>query len=335
VKDIFPVSQGGRRVTFVAINTLQIAWLSRLACKGIISKGQSILEFSPQDVASSPREVRHYALRHNPPGVVDDVLGEIFDGDVARKGASAPFYRIFGVERYRSTDAIDYRADWMRDFNSPVGLRERFDLVTNFGTAEHVFNIGEMFRSMHDVLRPGGVALHVMPAFGEIDHGFYNIHPTTYLDLAAANDYVIEDMHYVDRWDIRNKILEAEFPAEFDFDNLPIHLEHLKDRPFLQRKVTDLFVENYRDSETQRYGGDRPGLLYDYCCVALRKTKPDRFRVPLQGVYGGGVAEDTVTWRRRLLTFSVMRFGPVIPLVPRPIRKFIGKILRASGSPEK
>jgi hypothetical protein len=69
-------------------------------------------------------------------------------------------------------------------------------LATNFGTAERVFNIGELFHSIHDALRPGGVAMHVLPAFGDIDHGFYNIHPAVYFDLAAADDYTIEDKFY-------------------------------------------------------------------------------------------------------------------------------------------
>lgn len=274
----------------MGINTLQVAWLSRLAKKGIIQRGQSIVEFSPQDVMSPRHAVRQYALRHNPPDAVDPILDQIFDGEKLRADGIPGFYRLFGVERYRCTDLLDTRSDWIYDFNDYVELQEQFDLATNFGTAEHVFNIGNLFHSIHDALRPGGVALHVLPTFGDIDHGFYNIHPTVYLDLAAANNYVIEDMFYGDRWDIRNKMLEADLAADFDFDNVPVRLELMKDRSALQRAVTKQFVGNYNDAATQRFGEPFPSLLYDYCAVALRKTASTPFQIPMQTIYGGGQA---------------------------------------------
>lgn len=274
-----------KRISIVAINTLQVAWLSRLAAKGIISRGQSIVEFSPQDVFSPRHAVRHYALRHNRPDEVERLLDGVFDGETARRDGIPAFYRLFGVDRYRSLDLLDARADLIRDFNQPVTLDEQFDLATNFGTAEHVFNVGQLFHSIHDAIRPGGVALHVLPAFGDIDHGFYNIHPTIYFDLAKANNYTIEDFCYVDRWDIRNKMLEADLADDVDFDAFPVRIREMKDRAVLQRKVTEQFIANYSDSETQRHGASYPGVLYDYCIAALRKTHSQAFRFPMQGYY--------------------------------------------------
>lgn len=290
-------------------NTLHVAWLSRLAGKGIISKGQSIVEFSPQDIMAPRAAVRHYALRHNPAEIVDRMLEEIFDGDKPRPDGIPAFYRLFGIEHYRSTDLLDPRADWKRDFNGYVTLPEQFDLATNSGTAEHVFSIGELFHSIHDALRPGGVALHELPAFGDIDHGFYNVHPTAYFDLAAANDYTIEDIYYGDRWDIRNKMLEADLAADFDFDALPIRVEHMKNRAVLQRMVTERFIANYNDPDTRRFGESYPGVLYDYCAVALRKNTSRPFRFPVQAYYGGNLAprltEKEIWWKR-------LKVGPAI-----------------------
>jgi SAM-dependent methyltransferase len=286
----------------VGINTLQIAWLSRLAEKGIISRGQSIVEFSPQDIYSTRRAVKKYALRHNPPEILERMLENIFDGETPRADGIPEFYRLFGVERYRSMDLLDARVDWKRDFNKPIRLRQRFDLATNFGTAEHVFNIAQLFCSMHDAIRPGGVMLHVLPTFGDIDHGFYNIHPTIYFDLAAANDYTIEDICYVDRWDIRDKMLLADLDAGFDFDALPIRIGHMRDRAELQRMVTERFITNYRDPDTQRYGAAYPGILYDYCVAALRKNHARAFRLPMQGFYGGNTRVTLKDYKTRFIS---------------------------------
>ena len=56
----------------------------------------------------------------------------------------------------------------------PVGKwREHFDLVTNFGTSEHV-SAGQMqvFHTVHDLCRVGGVMIHVVPQSGTCkNHG--------------------------------------------------------------------------------------------------------------------------------------------------------------------
>jgi putative sugar O-methyltransferase len=275
----------------MAINALQVAWISRLAAKKIIREGDSILEFGPQDVLCARSVVEQYGRRHRDGRVVTKVLNEMYDDtDKPKPVVPSAFYSLFGTDRYRSLDLMDPRSDWLLDCNKPFVLPERFDVVTNFGTAEHVFNIAALFQSVHDALKPGGVALHVLPAFGDVDHGFYNIHPTTYLDLAAANNYEIDDLCYVDRWDIRNRTLEEDIVADFDFDSIPIQKEHLRDRARLQRMVAEMYVANFNHPKTQQYGPAFPGYVYDYCIVALRKTNDDPFRYPVQGYYGGGVA---------------------------------------------
>jgi hypothetical protein len=309
----------------MGINTLQVAWFSRLAKKGVLVPGQSVVEFSPQDLVSSRQAVRQYGSRHNSPDVVERLLDEIFDGESARTTGISAFYQMFGATRYRSADLLDPRADWRLDFNQVIRLPEQFTVATNFGTAEHVFNIGNVFRSMHDALCPGGVALHVLPAFGDVNHGFYNIHPTIYFDLAAANDYTIEDICYGDRWDIRNKALETDLAADFDFDSLPIQIEHMTQRSVLQRMVTERFVENYGHPDTKRFSSGFPGILYDYCIVALRKNYDRDFRPPLQGYYGGGAASANATTppvrRRRSDVASGLawRAGRVVKAVVRAI----------------
>jgi hypothetical protein len=308
----------------MAINALQVAWISRLATKGIIRSGDSVIEFSPQDVLASRRAVERYGLRHQTPETVAELMRKIFDGEKARGSGIPSFYRLFGVEYYRSTDLLDNRVDWVRDFNYLVKLPERFRVATNFGTAEHIFDIGQMFRSMHDALLPGGVALYVLPTFGDINHGFYNIHPTLYFDLAEANGYAIDDFHYVDRWDIRNRALEANLDADVDFDAMPIGRKEVLDRSLLQRRVTETFVANYHRADTQRYGQDFPSMLYDYCICALRKANDAPFRMPIQQYYGGGAAADAGDLPRTPIAHRVRAwravFGRILSAKLRRIR---------------
>jgi hypothetical protein len=97
---------------------------------------------------------------------------------------------------------------------------------------------------------------------------------------------VIEDLCYVDRWDIRNRVFETDLRPEYDFDALPIRMEQLRDPQVLKRRVSAHFVENYQLPETLFHGSSFPGRCYDYCLVALRKTMSRHFQHPMQGIYG-------------------------------------------------
>ena len=108
-------------------------------------------------------------------------------------------------------------------------------------------------------------------------------------------------------------MLEAEILSDIDFEVLPIRAEHMRDGALLQRMVTEQFVKNYHDPETQRFGSTYPSILYDYCCVALRKNGADGFRLPMQSAYGGGVstrslpAPDRLKWLAKRIPNAVAR----------------------------
>lgn len=76
--------------------------------------------------------------------------------------------------------------------NSPgPDLVGKFDLVTNFGTTEHVFNQVESFRTIHDLLKPTGVAYHDLPFAGYLYHGLFRYDSLFFDALTAANKYTL------------------------------------------------------------------------------------------------------------------------------------------------
>jgi hypothetical protein len=80
------------------------------------------------------------------------------------------------------------------DLNYPIDLGRQFDTVINHGTAEHVFNIAQVFRTIHEHTVPGGLMLHESPFTGWIDHGFYGMQPTLFFDLAEFNGYALQGL---------------------------------------------------------------------------------------------------------------------------------------------
>lgn len=81
------------------------------------------------------------------------------------------------------------------DLNLPVEEKYfgAFDVVTNFGTSEHVVpSQMPCFQTMHDLCKPGGLILHAVPGEGCNRHGHWR-YPLQWLRVMAEDQgyYVI------------------------------------------------------------------------------------------------------------------------------------------------
>ena len=79
--------------------------------------------------------------------------------------------------------------DLNTDISKQYNYNKQFDLVTNNGTGEHVFNQYTVYKNMHDLTKVGGYMIHVLPFYRWVDHGFFNTQPNLYPCLANQNDY--------------------------------------------------------------------------------------------------------------------------------------------------
>ena len=90
-------------------------------------------------------------------------------------------------------DGGDIRID-LNQGRVPWRYRGAFDLAVNAGTTEHVANQGNAFAAIHDLVRSGGLMVHQLPAYGNIDHGFFGYQPKFFHRLAKANDYELAEL---------------------------------------------------------------------------------------------------------------------------------------------
>ena len=111
----------------------------------------------------------------------------------ARGDRVAAYYAGLGARSYTAIDVNDTYGSLVMDLNKDLDaeyqFREQFDLVTNNGTGEHVFDQAAVYRNAHKLTRPGGLMVHVMPFVNYVNHGFYSFHPNLYHALAVANRY--------------------------------------------------------------------------------------------------------------------------------------------------
>ena len=167
-----------------------------LAKEKILHSGQSICELGAQELGDTA-------------GYDTSALCTIFNRQsIPLTGSSLDFMSTLGFVNYTS---IDMSAQWgalrfdLNTVKHPHLGYKTFDVVTNLGTIEHVFNTANCFQLMHELTAVGGVMLHVGPVGsrqpGWDEHGFYLLSHNLFRDLARANKYDVLCQYSVEHRD--------------------------------------------------------------------------------------------------------------------------------------
>jgi len=118
-------------------------------------------------------------------------LGDQWITHEKRRLAKEFYEQDMGCGRYESIDG-NGRGTILADLNYPIRpWPGEFDLVTDFGTGEHVFNQCQVFQTIHLLTRPGGYIVFDRPTDGYQGHCYWNAQECVYEDLAVANNYEV------------------------------------------------------------------------------------------------------------------------------------------------
>lgn len=129
------------------------------------------------------------------------------DGDEFEKVRNFPdyprcstkfFWQLLGARSAVCSDINREHDSIYIDLNQPLNdpsLEGKFDLVTDFGNNEHVFNVGEAYRTMHRLCRKGGLLWINQRVY--CGNGFFCFDQSFFEGLAAANRYGVVYSAYV------------------------------------------------------------------------------------------------------------------------------------------
>jgi hypothetical protein len=95
-------------------------------------------------------------------------------------GYAEPLFDLLGAEEARSFDASRFEgATDIHDFNQPLTSQhqQRFDVVLDSGSLEHVFHVTSALRNVMDMTALGGHVISIAPANNWLGHGFYQFSP--------------------------------------------------------------------------------------------------------------------------------------------------------------
>lgn len=125
----------------------------------------------------------------------------------------APYMSEWYIARGLSYLSIDLSGEndskqWNLD--EPVKTNKTFDLVTDFGTTEHLHDLYQGFVNVNKLTKVGGYMVHENPKTGSWPlHGYFYRDMHFYHDLAALNGYEIVRLeehpamqNIVDGWNV-------------------------------------------------------------------------------------------------------------------------------------
>lgn len=231
----------------MAISVVHYTLLQELHAAGKLPQGGSLLQIGEPEWYGDipPTDVDGYH---------DGMSGHEIAAHVYRSACQPS--RVVSIDLHGTDAALPL------DLNAPIWLDGgQFDLVVNHGTLEHIFNVGQAFRTIHEWTKPGGLMLHEGPFTGWVDHGFYCLQPTLFYDVAAANGYEIDSFAVA----------------------------------HLQTRLIWRIASHANLLELVKAGGV---LNNSMLFVALRKTTERVFSVPMQGVYSDGASQEQIrAWK--------------------------------------
>ena len=143
-----------------------------------------VLMLGRQDLNVYPARMREILAKHGFPT-------EAFAEGAPDTGFAEPVFKALGARNVYSLDASNFEgAEFVHDLNQPLPpeLRERFNLVYDGGTLEHVFNFPVALKNCMEMLRPGGQFITHTGANNWCGHGFYQFSPELYFRVFSPEN---------------------------------------------------------------------------------------------------------------------------------------------------
>lgn len=159
---------------------IQLEYLDIIhACGQRLTQKRAARVLGSQDCRFTSREANRWLARHKLPRIDERTWD--------RKPAE--LLRCMGFDDVEDID-VNSHASIHLDLSAPLpeAHRSSADLVIDSGTLEHIFDVKSGLLTMNQLLRPGGIILHLSPS-GFFEHGFVNFNPRFFRRFYENNSY--------------------------------------------------------------------------------------------------------------------------------------------------
>lgn len=166
----------------MALNTNDIKFLLHSRLYGV--DFAETITLGRQHLFSNPTEINRLWLNH---------FGQDFKFEPAdlKDEFAEPVFRKLGASVCDSLDFSAYeKASIIHDLNQPIptALKNKYSLLVDGGTMEHIFNFPVAIKNCMEMLKTGGHYIGISPANNLMGHGFYQFSPELFYRVFAANN---------------------------------------------------------------------------------------------------------------------------------------------------
>lgn len=161
-------------VDLMGVGPVALKLYETMQDRGWIFQGMRVLDLGSQDYV---------------PGVYRGPLWRLMEHEPQQ--TVRRLCELLGAREYACIDLDGKHRATRQDLNNSASLYAHWDLVTNHGTSEHVFNQAAVFETVHNTCAVGGFMVHVLPANDYPSHGFYKYDARLFETLAKANWYKV------------------------------------------------------------------------------------------------------------------------------------------------
>lgn len=172
--------------------------------------------------------------------------------------SSRALYEMLGIKEYSCIDLNGQHGAVSLDLNFPLqdaSLYNKYDLVTDHGSNEHVFNVAEAYRTMHRLCKKQRLIVIMQNVYR--GNGYYTFDSSFFEGLAATNNYRIIFSSYV--IDINAANISQDASSQY---HIPLSHELLEALDWSKQTIGGIGI-----------------------CYVMQKQTNDDFKYPYQGLF--------------------------------------------------
>jgi len=145
---------------------------------------------------------------------------------------SKDFFTGIGYD-HTSIDLNELHYSIPKDLSAPIKWKEQYDIVTDFGTSEHVTDLYNALKNAYNACKLDGIVIHENPKTGHwLNHGIHYFSQEFWQELSKLAGYEILELGEVGAhgntktgmnvYVVFKKVKDKKFPSKTKFAELPI-----------------------------------------------------------------------------------------------------------------
>ena len=183
----------------MGLSTSGIQHLVELHNLGYLKEAKSVLDIGATELHIKKKDLKELIQSTGKNINLIDKFPNIDNWPKAPRTSSKHLYEfLLNTKEYSSLDLNGLHGAIKHDLNKPFvdkKLFNKYDLVTDFGCCEHVFNVSEAYTTLHNLTKNKGIIIIIQEVFG--GNGYFTFDKSFLEGIAAANNYTVINGSYI------------------------------------------------------------------------------------------------------------------------------------------